>query len=136
MSLDSITLFSSTTYCPFTSLETYLPVTYLETSVLNVPPVTSVFTLDQSSAEFPWVLFTYNASAPLIVPPRTFTVIGNFVVCCTTAIPAPTVVAPSSFGWEFNFLAVPVKLPPLTFKIPALTSTAVAPVIVVPASML
>ena len=72
----------------------------------------------------------------MIVPPRMFTEIGNFVVCCTTAIPAPTVVAPSPFGTELNFFAVPVKIPPLTFKIPALTSAAVAPVIVVPASML
>ena len=120
-SLVSNILFSTTSYPLVVFLTTYLSAVYLVTSVLNTPPSATTFTLAQSSAGFPWVLFTYKASAPVIVPPVILTSIGNCVVCWTTAIPAPIVVHPPSFASETNFLAVPVIVPPLTFNLPART---------------
>ena len=117
-------------------LTTYLSPTNFATSVLNVPPVTVTLTLAHAVVGFPWVLFTYNASAPVIVPPVILTSIGNWVVCCTTAIPAPAVVAPLLFASDTNFLAVPVIVPPLTFNLPDLTSIPVAPVSFTPSSIL
>ena len=135
-SLVSNTLFSTTAYVLPFLLTTYLSPTNFATSVLNVPPVTVTLTLAHAVVGFPWVLFTYNASAPVIVPPVILTSIGNCVVCCTTAIPAPAVVAPLLFASDTNFLAVPVIVPPLTFNLPDLTSIPVAPVSFTPSSIL
>lgn len=102
-SVVSSTLFSTTAYVLPFLLTTYLSPRNFITSVLNVPPATVTLTLAHAVVGFPWVLFTYNASAPVIVPPVILTSIGNCVVCCTTAMPAPTVVLPSSFAFDVNF---------------------------------
>lgn len=71
----------------------------------------------------------------MIVPFFIFTLIAFFVVCCTTAIPAPAVVLPLPFGVVSVGIAVPIIVPPFTFNSPARISIPVLPSILAPSSI-
>ena len=78
-------------------------------------------------------LLTLSADAPEIVPPEMVTSMLFFVTCCTTAIPAPVVVAPFAFDATANGDPVPVMLAfPETFSVPERISTPVTPSIAPP----
>ena len=62
----------------------------------------------------------------MIVPLFTVTSVTNFVVCCATAIPAPSLVAPLPFGVTLVGTPLPVIVAPFTMSFPALISIPVS----------
>ncbi len=99
---------------------------------LNSPPSTDRVIFASASALSSWLFASYNASAPVNVPPVMTVVRASSVVWGTMAIAAPFVVPPLEFASDERAAPVAMKSPPEILTVPARISRAVCPVIVPP----